>query len=74
MKVQDQLTEMQANLKEIKEALLGNEYVKQGLVHRVEEHQKYIDKDNKFKWTVAGILIGVAATKDYIITFIKSLI
>jgi hypothetical protein len=55
-------------LKEIHDALVGNAYTNnQGLVHKVASHDKYIEKDKKFKWTLAGMSIVVS-------TFLKEII
>lgn len=52
--MQEQLDNMQSDIKEMKEALLGNPYGQKGLVHRVEAIECYQQKDKKQKWMIAG--------------------
>ena len=50
----DKFDEIQKDLKEIREALVGNEFNGKGLVKRVEDLEKYQTDDKKTKWTIAG--------------------
>lgn len=53
--MQNQVNNIERDLKEVKEALLGNEYNAKGFINRVEELEKYQAIDKKQKWTIAGI-------------------
>ena len=55
----EQHKEMYSDVKEMKNALLGNEYGQKGLVHRVETNEKYINKDRKLKFLVGGAIMGI---------------
>jgi len=57
--MQEQVNSIQSDLKEVKEALLGNEYNKRGFIDRVEELEKYQNNDKKQKWTLAGIGLAI---------------
>lgn len=52
--MQDQIDDIQKDLKEVKDALLGTNYGQKGIVDRVDEVEKYQSKDKKQKWMVAG--------------------
>ena len=52
---------------EIRAALLGNEYNKQGLLQRLEAIEDYQRSDKRFKWMVAG---GVSVI-SFLIGFFK---
>lgn len=58
--MQQQLDNIESDLKQVKQALLGNEYGQKGLVHRVENLECYQQKDKKQKWMIAGagVVIG----------------
>tara|TARA_R110000765_G_scaffold90487_4_gene172226 strand:+ start:515 stop:709 length:195 start_codon:yes stop_codon:yes gene_type:complete len=53
--MQQQVNNIEQDLKEVKEALLGNEYNKDGFIKRVENIEQYQANDKKQKWTLAGI-------------------
>jgi len=57
--MQEQVNNIESDLKEVKDALLGNEYTKEGLIHRLGEIEKYQSNDKKQKWTIAGIGIAL---------------
>ena len=57
--MQEQVNNIASDLKEVKEALLGNEYNSKGFIHRVEELENYQSNDKKQKWTLAGIGIAI---------------
>lgn len=61
----EQLNEMQRDIKDVKEALLGSEYGATGLVKRLGKVEKYQTADRKSKWTLAGIVIAVSAFFKY---------
>lgn len=55
-------------LKEIHDALVGTEYTgNKGLIYKVNSHERYIEKDKKFKWTLAGITLAASALLKKII-------
>lgn len=57
--MQEQINSIETDLKEVKEALLGNEYNSRGFIKRVEDVEKYQSNDKKQKWTLAGIGIAI---------------
>lgn len=61
-------------LDDIHFAIYGNKEAKiKGIACLVAEHDKYIEKDKKFKWTVAGLFGGaIGGTWAGIIAYIKS--
>lgn len=45
-----------SDVKAIKEALVGNDYTEgKGLIHRVKEHEEYIQKQ-KIRWAKASVI------------------
>jgi hypothetical protein len=52
--MQDQIDDIQRDMKEVKEALLGTKYGQKGIVDRVKCVEEYQSKDKKQKWMVAG--------------------
>lgn len=58
--MQEQLNEIQQDVKEMKAAMLGTKYGQKGLVHRVEKVECYQQKDRKHKWMIAGgaVVVG----------------
>ena len=61
--IEEMVEQNREDMKEIKHALIGDEYGNEGLVHKVKKHDKYIKQDQKVKWGIAGAgaLIGVVA-------------
>jgi len=59
--MQDQVNNIEKDVKEIKEALLGNEYNEKGVIHRLGEVEDYQNKDKKQKWTIAGVWLATIA-------------
>ena len=57
--MQEQVNNIAADLKQVKEALLGNEFNKKGFIDRVESLEEYQANDKKQKWTIAGIGIAI---------------
>ena len=57
--MQEQINNIESDVKEIKDALLGNDYGK-GLISRVEKTEKYQEKDKKLKWVGGGIIIAIS--------------
>ena len=64
MTVQEQLAK---DIAEIKAALLGSEFNKNGLVHRVDE----LEKSNAVYKKMQYLIIGGFAVITYIVNFIK---
>lgn len=48
------MKQLQKDIEEIKVALLGNEFNKNGLLQRVDKIEEYQAKDRKFKYLVTG--------------------
>lgn len=66
----EQHKEIYNDVKEIKKVLIGNEkYQQKGLIERVSDNEKYIQKDKKLKW----IGIGVAAAIGWIVKEFKTI-
>ena len=57
--MQEQLNNIEREVKELKEALVGNDFNSNGFIKRVEEVEKYQSNDKKQKWTVAGIGLAI---------------
>lgn len=56
-KIDKTLDSIQQNVTEIKLVLVGSEQLKtEGIIQKVNEHDKYIEKDKKQKWMIAGAL------------------
>lgn len=62
---QKQLDNMQSDIKEMKEALLGTQYGSEGIVHRVEKVEEYQSRDKRQKWMIAGGATVVAFIVKY---------
>lgn len=60
-----QLDEIQNDLKQIKTALLGDEYNSNGLIQRVGEVEEYQKKDKKQKWMIAGGALVIGALSKF---------
>jgi len=69
--MKEQIDKIETDVRDIKKALLGDEFNTSGLISRVDENAEYIKKDKKFKWTVAGFLTAIALFKDKIISLIS---
>lgn len=63
--MQQQVNNIEKDLKEVKAALLGNEYNPNGFVKRVEKLEKYQSNDKKQKWTLAGIGLALGFVLKY---------
>ena len=59
MELSKQIEHLQKDVKEVKDALLGNEYNPNGFAKRVEKLEEYQQKDKKHKWTLAGIGLAI---------------
>ena len=53
------MEQLEKDVSEIKEALLGNAYGSEGFVKRLQKVEEYQMKDKKQKWTLAGIGLAV---------------
>lgn len=65
--MQKQVDTIEQDIKVIKEALLGSEFNKDGLISRVEKIEKYQATDRKHKFLIAG----GAATLGFLLNLIK---
>ena len=52
--MQEQVNDIQADVKEMKAFLLGDEYNENGLNSRVKKIESYQEKDKKHKYMIAG--------------------
>lgn len=69
--MQKQIDNIELKVNQMCDALLGTEFTQnKGLIDKINEHEKYIETDKKFKWTIAGILIVLALVKDKITALI----
>ena len=61
--MQKQVDEMQQDIKDIKNFLLGDEYNDNGVVKRIKDIEKYQEKDKKQKYMIAGgaFVVGMVA-------------
>ena len=66
LKMQEQLDKIEKDVIDIKNALLGTDYNKNGIVKRVEVVEKYQSRDKKQKWMVAGGFIVISFISKYI--------
>ena len=64
--MQEQINTMASDLKEVKNALLGNEFNKNGLMQRVEKIESYQSKDKKQKWMLAGAFVVLTFLSKFI--------
>ncbi len=70
--MEKQLNDLRDDVREIKSALIGNEPLGQkGLVHKVEEHSKYIANDKKNKQKAIGIIVGLQFAWAALMAWIK---
>ena len=57
--MQNQINNIEKDVKELREALIGNDFNPNGFVKRVEILEKYQSNDKKQKWTLAGIGLAI---------------
>ncbi len=70
--MEKQLSELQNDVREIKSALIGNKVMGQkGIVHKVECHNRYIEKDKQFKQKAVGIIAGIQLAIAALVTWFK---
>ena len=63
--IKQALTEIDDDLKALKQTVIGNkEYGQKGLVEQVNEHRKYLESDKQFKAKVVGgsLVVGTVWT------------
>ena len=63
--IKEKLTEIDDDLKALKQTVIGNkEYGQKGLVEQVNEHRKYLEADKNFKAKVVGgsLVVGTVCT------------
>jgi hypothetical protein len=63
--IKEKLTEIDIDLKSLKQTVIGNkEYGQKGLVEQVSEHRKYLEADKNFKAKVVGgsLVVGTVWT------------
>eukprot|EP01043_Picozoa_sp_COSAG02_P049876 COSAG02_NODE_5057_length_4683_cov_2.710733_3_plen_99_part_00 len=63
--IKEKLTEIDDDLKALKQTVIGNkEYGQKGLVEQVNEHRKYLEADKHFKAKVVGgsLVVGTVWT------------
>ena len=55
-----EMQQLKEDVREIKTALIGNKEMNQkGLIHKVDDHDSYIEQDKKFKSKAVGIVAGI---------------
>jgi len=64
--MQNQVNKIESDVTEIKAALLGSEFNKNGLMQRVEKIECYQQKDKKHKWMVAGGFVVITFLSKFI--------
>ena len=62
--MQQQINNMQQDLKEVKAALLGSEYNDVGIIGRIEKIEDRQNKDKRYRWMIAG----AAAFASFLVT------
>jgi hypothetical protein len=55
----NQLNNIETDIKELKDFLIGSDLNKNGFINRVESLEKYQSNDKKQKWTLAGIGLAI---------------
>ena len=65
------LLQQSQTLNRIETAFFGDDQAGiDGLVKKVSNHEKYIGKDKKIKWTAAGMLALLAMFKDKLVNIL----
>lgn len=60
MEVIDKLNQIESDVKEIKTALLGDDYGNKGFMQRLEEVEQHVEETKKRVWIERGIMISLA--------------
>ena len=70
----DDIQEIKSQVKDIHRALIGDEYHEKGLIHKVSETEKRVDKHDKLIWLISGgctFLIFFVKYFDKMVNFLK---
>ncbi len=62
------------DIEDIKDALLGTEYIKSGLVHRVEILEKDMRNFNIIRWKIIGAAAGISTIVSLVVPYIIKLL
>ena len=60
MEVNDKLNQIESDVKEIKTALLGDDYGNKGFMQRLEKVENHVEQNKKRVWIERGIMISLA--------------
>jgi hypothetical protein len=60
MEVIDKLNQIESDVKEIKTALLGDDYGNKGFMQRLEKVENHVEENKKRVWIERGIMISLA--------------
>jgi hypothetical protein len=60
MEVIDKLNQIESDVKEIKTALLGDDYGNKGFKQRLEKVEQHVEESKKRVWIERGIMISLA--------------
>ncbi len=60
MEVIDKLNQIESDVKEIKTALLGDDYGNKGFKQRLEKVENHVEENKKRVWIERGIMISLA--------------
>lgn len=60
MELIDKLNQIESDVKEIKTALLGDDYGNKGFMQRLEEVEQHVEETKKRVWIERGIMISLA--------------
>ena len=60
MEVIDKLNQIESDVKEIKTALLGDDYGNKGFKQRLEKVEQHVEQSKKRLWIERGIMISLA--------------
>lgn len=72
--MQEQINDIQKDVKEMKDALLGTEFNdNKGIVHQVGENTSFIKKAKKTNYIVIGLAMGLGVLKLGWTTILKFL-
>lgn len=62
--MQEQINEIQKDVKEMKDALLGTEFTEnKGIIHNVQDNTAFIKKTKKTGYIITGITMGLGVLK-----------
>jgi len=70
--LESDLSELKNDFKEVKDALIGNKELGiKGIVHRLEYHSRYIEKDKTYKRKAVGFLAALQTLLTGIVLLFK---